>query len=175
MASRTQGSCFGSSWALFCWCYASPPRSFVPQRAHEQARAQLHNHSNSCSSLYYPYFSFLTFNPVMHTFHRSFLWAVTGKQHFFFHSTKTFSVFRDIYSNTATTGSKPFVLWSPVNICNTEGSNSSVSRNKMLSLWLITHPAQGTKEIDNNEISPQCCSPGRYARPKQVLTFKRLF
>lgn len=136
MVTRTQGSCVGSSQALFCWCYASPTRSFVPQRESVswQDRAQLHNHSNSCSPPYYPYFSFLTFNLVMHTFLRSFLWGVIGKQFFFFVSTKTFSfsVFWDIYSQTANTGSKSFVLWSPENICNTEGSNSSVSRNKMV-------------------------------------------
>lgn len=84
MVTRTQGSCFGSSQALFCWCYASPMRSFVPQRESVswQDRAQLHNHSNSCSPPYYLYFSFLTFNLVMHTFLRSFLWGVIGKQFF---------------------------------------------------------------------------------------------
>ena len=71
----------GVPWALFCWCSASPTRSLVPQREHAswQGRAQLHNHSNPRSPPYYPYFSFLTFNPVMRTF-LTFLWGAVGKE-----------------------------------------------------------------------------------------------
>lgn len=153
-----------------------PTRSFVPQResTSRQDRAQLRNHSNSCSPPHYPYFSFLTPNQVRHP-PQILLKVVIGKlkkknQVFF-----PFSVFYDIYSKTASTGSKAFVLWSPENICNTEGSGSSVSRRKMQSLWAITYPVQETKEINNNEISSKCCSPGRYTRPRQVLTFNSRF
>lgn len=131
------------------------------ERESWQDREQLHNHSNSCSPSYNPYFSFLTFNPVMHTFLRHFLWGVTGKQniYLFNYDFSIFSFLRHLFQNCKYWTKILCALksWKPS--VTPKAATPQVSRNKMQSPWPITHPVQGTKEIDNHEISSKCCSP----------------